>query len=71
MVKYCMRKAFKFIGDAKKQKNGKLKKDKNEKKGNTDSIFAMPFRKNSSEKTMNSQYLKSVFSNPEFVTYYK
>lgn len=30
----------------------------------TDSIFTMPFKKNCSEKTMNAQYLKQVFSNP-------
>lgn len=26
MIKYCMRKAFKFIGDSKKEKSGKSKK---------------------------------------------
>jgi hypothetical protein len=30
----------------------------------------MPFRKNSSEKTMNSQFLKQVFSNSEFLSGY-
>lgn len=30
----------------------------------------MPFRKNSSEKTMNSHFLKQVFSNNEFLVGY-
>ena len=48
MIKYCMRKAFKFIGDTKKEKSGKSKKEKNDKRNNSDPLFAMPFRKNSS-----------------------
>lgn len=58
-----MRKAFKFIGDSRKDKNGRSKKDRADKKIEAESLFSLPFKKNSSQKTMNAQYLKQVFSN--------
>lgn len=54
MIKYCMRKAFKFVSDLQKP----AKKSKHDKPL---PHIEMPFRKNSLEKTMNSQYLKQVF----------
>lgn len=58
MIKYCMRKAFKFISDLQKPSK-KISNIKNQKPL---PYLEMPFRKNSSEKTMNTQYLKQVFS---------
>ena len=48
MVKYCMRKAFKFIGDSRKDKNGRSKKDRADKKIEAESLFSLPFKQNSS-----------------------
>ena len=33
--------------------------------------FSVPFKKNSEEKTMNTNFLKKVFSSKQFVTDYK
>lgn len=60
-----MRKAFKYISELRKpSKKSPLSKEK------ALPYIEMPFRKNSSEKTMNSQYLKQIFSQPEFLEGY-
>lgn len=64
-----MRKAFKFIEDStRSSKNSKSKPKYEEERKET---FATPFRKNCSEKTMNSQFLKHTFSSSSFVAKYK
>ena len=60
-----MRKAFKFISDSKK-----IKKSRNVRLDESLGFIEMPFRKNSSQKTMNTQYLKQVFGEPEFLSEY-
>lgn len=67
-----MRKAFKFSADCKKTSKGSRSKNKVEKNGEKNGfVLEMPFRKNSSEKTMNSQFLRQVFSNQEFLVDYE
>ena len=68
MTKFCMRKAFKYVTE----KQTVSKKKKNSQKG-VDQVFdfEMPFRKNSTAKTMNAQFLAKVFSNESFVAHYR
>ena len=78
MTKYCMRKAFKYVNDAKKSSRASAfpsKKDTDLSEDNFE--FELPFkyalpyeRKNSSEKTMNNQFLRQIFSNKEFASQY-
>ena len=71
MIKFCMRKAFKFSSDCKKSSKNSRAKKNSEKSAEKISSMEMPFRKNSSEKTMNSQFLRQVFSNEEFLIDYE
>ena len=74
MTKYCMRKAFKFLVD--KYRRSVDAKDTTEflreyfDNINNDS-FSIPFKKNSEEKTMNTNFLKKVFRNGTFLADYK
>lgn len=61
MTKFCMRKAFKFVSDEQSFSRKKRKSSKEEQE-QEHLGFEMPFRKNSTEKTMNAQFLKQVFS---------
>ncbi|KAL4468575.1 hypothetical protein ABPG74_005078 [Tetrahymena malaccensis] len=78
MIKFCMRKAFKFVYDKivseKKQKLNKKeqKQLKNEYFGITnESEYALPFRDDSAEKTMNDDFLKKTFALNNFINDYK
>ncbi|KAL4496044.1 hypothetical protein ABPG72_015466 [Tetrahymena utriculariae] len=78
MIKFCMRKAFKFVYDKivseKKQKLNKKeqKQLKNEYFGITnESEYALPFRDDSAEKTMNDDFLKKTFALNNFISDYK
>jgi hypothetical protein len=84
MTKYCMRKAFKFLSEKLKRENPALNKDvdvglKHYFSGyENDDNFTIPFkystmlmfRKNSHEKTMNTNFLKKVFSSQPFLNDY-
>lgn len=81
MIKFCMRKAFKFLFNSLKIKwDSKM----NFKEANeicmrhyfspelcASDQFILPFRKNSSMKTMNSTFLKKIFSSPKFAHDYR
>lgn len=70
MIKFCMRKAFKYASE--NRKNSKtIRSKKAEQIEDKLNCFEMPFRKNSSEKTMNAQFLKQVFSSPNFTADYQ
>ena len=74
MTKYCMRKSFKFLAD--KQKKNIDGKDSTDflreyfDQAETDGL-CIPFKKNSEEKTMNSNFLKKVFTSAKFTSDYK
>jgi len=76
MVKYCMRKAFKYIAD-KMKKNRTHNRDIDScmkmyfSKNHANNNFSIPFKKNSTEKTMNGSFLKRIFSSETFVEDYK
>ncbi|CAD8101680.1 unnamed protein product [Paramecium primaurelia] len=79
LVKFCLRKALKFIFKRVQEKYDKTKTNlKSAQKifmtiveKETQTIIMLPFRKNSKNKTMNSDFLKQIFSSKTFVTYYK
>ncbi|CAK59730.1 unnamed protein product (macronuclear) [Paramecium tetraurelia] len=79
LVKYCLRKALKFIFKRVQEKYDKTKTNlksaqrifMNIVEKETSAIIMLPFRKNSINKTMNSDFLKQIFSSKTFVTYYK
>ncbi|CAD8197378.1 unnamed protein product [Paramecium pentaurelia] len=79
LVKFCLRKALKFIFQRIQEKYDKTKTNlKSAQKifismaeKETQTTIMLPFRKNSKNKTMNSDFLKQIFSSKTFVTYYK
>ncbi|CAD8119276.1 unnamed protein product [Paramecium sonneborni] len=79
LVKYCLRKALKFIFQRVQEKYDKSKTNlKSAQKifmqiveKETQISIMLPFRKNSKNKTMNSDFLKQIFSSKTFVIYYK
>ena len=74
MTKYCMRKAFKFLAEKhRKTLEGKDTSDflKEYFEHMESESFSIPFKKNSEEKTMNTNFLKKVFSSLTFLADYK
>lgn len=74
MTKYCMRKAFKFLAcKHKKIFDGKDSTDflKEYFEHMESESFSVPFKKNSEEKTMNTNFLKKLFSSTQFTSDYK
>lgn len=74
MTKYCMRKAFKFLGDKHKRaldgrETGEFLKEYFERVEGE--AFSVPFRKNSEDKTMNTSFLRKVFGCPGFLADYQ
>jgi hypothetical protein len=76
MTKYCMRKAFKHLGE-------KMRNEGLVQRGDTEfnlkyycgdlmgeELLSIPFRKNSVEKTMNASFLKKIFSSSQFIRDY-
>ncbi|KAL4446656.1 hypothetical protein ABPG74_005594 [Tetrahymena malaccensis] len=79
-TKFCMRKAFRYLfAQLKTNCNSKMNlKEANEicmkhyfSQHVNDSQFVLPFRRNSSIKTMNAAFLKKVFSSTKFVQDYR
>ncbi|KAL4496258.1 hypothetical protein ABPG72_012995 [Tetrahymena utriculariae] len=79
-TKFCMRKAFRYLfAQLKTNCNSKMNlKEANEicmkhyfSQHVNDSQFVLPFRRNSSIKTMNAAFLKKVFSSIKFVQDYR
>ncbi|CAD8120453.1 unnamed protein product [Paramecium sonneborni] len=79
LIKFCLRKALKFIFQRVQEKYDKSKTNLKSAKKIFMSIvekeiqtnIILPFRKNSKNKTMNSDFLKQIFSSQTFVIYYK
>ncbi|CAD8110137.1 unnamed protein product [Paramecium primaurelia] len=79
LIKFCLRKAFKFIFRKVQEENDKSKTNlKSAQKIFIEAIeqetkkhIVLPFRKNSKNKTMNSDFLKEIFSSSTFVRYYE
>ncbi|CAK81334.1 unnamed protein product (macronuclear) [Paramecium tetraurelia] len=79
LIKFCLRKAFKFIFRKVQEENDKSKTNlKSAQKifievieQETKKSIILPFRKNSKNKTMNTDFLKEIFSSPTFVRYYE
>ncbi|CAD8145142.1 unnamed protein product [Paramecium octaurelia] len=79
LIKFCLRKALKFIFRKVQEENDKTKinlKSAQKKfieiiEQETKRNIILPFRKNSKNKTMNSEFLKEIFSSKTFVRYYE
>ncbi|CAD8209769.1 unnamed protein product [Paramecium octaurelia] len=79
LIKFCLRKAFKFIFRKVQEENGKSKTNLKQAQKifieaieqETKKSIILPFRKNSKNKTMNTDFLKEIFSSPTFVRYYE
>jgi len=80
MIKFCMRKAFKYLFSTLKIKNDtKMNfKEANEicmkhyfVDQKNDASFILPFRRNSSIKTMNASFLRKIFKSSKFVQDYR
>ncbi|CAD8123096.1 unnamed protein product [Paramecium sonneborni] len=79
LIKFCLRKALKFIFRKVQEENDKSKTNlKSAQKifiqaieQETKKHIILPFRKNSKNKTMNSDFLKEIFSSQIFVSYYE
>ncbi|CAD8124561.1 unnamed protein product [Paramecium sonneborni] len=79
LIKFCLRKALKFIFRKVQEENDKSKTNlKSAQKifiqaleQETNKHIILPFRKNSKNKTMNSDFLKEIFSSQIFVHYYE
>ncbi|CAD8176927.1 unnamed protein product [Paramecium pentaurelia] len=79
LIKFCLRKALKFIFRKVQEENDKTKLNMKcaQKKfieiieQETKKNIILPFRKNSKNKTMNSEFLREIFSSTTFVRYYE